>query len=768
MFYLTLTIGFGQQTFSIKGKITDTDGITIEFGEVLLLKKEQANPVRYVPIEQGFFTLGDLPRGNYSLRINCAGFKEISTEVYLDDNKSVEYQLTQSVNQLDEVTMVATKNPISYKNGTVEVDVQNPVFSAIPDALGVLARIPNVQLSPARDNITVIGKGSPLIYLDNQLVDFEVLSTLNVANLSSVELIMNPSSKYEASGRAVLVLKSKRNTKRGINGSLQETASFKRNYNNYLAANTNFGNGKLEVRASANLNHLQTWESNGFLFEIPRAQITSDYLVLVPKNKRIQRNYGLGVYLPLNGDSYLSVNSVGKFQADEFDIETASFLAIGEESSTIYTLTDNDNSNDYITSNLNFNRSFDDKWEVFLGAQHSYFDRKLGTEIANGITTEDYNLEQTRDQKFTLNTWALRMDVAYDIKTDAKWEWGASSSQARANAFSLIENLSDIENTIIDFAYTEQLYAAYTNLSLQLLKNWKLDSGLRMEHNEVKSELETIETPLVERKKTRFFPKFAMHFNFKNGISLSSSYAKSIARPNYARTSSIAAFINPVLEGTGNINLQPSITDEVSMNVQHKDKSLRFGFYKTNNPFNFTISYDDSLGVAALSQVNLDKEQGYYISALLPFSKGIWTSNNTISLNRNKISDDTGVEGRTTPFLYLYSQHQFKITKDTTLAFSAWAMTKRNEGLFQRNALYSGELTFAQKIGQSLMITLRINDIFRQLEFEDSYQIAGVRASGTYFSDGRELACSIKYNWGQKRDAKFKNKDVDENLNRIN
>ncbi len=752
---------------SLSGAVVDTMVEMVEIGDILLFEGDSESVLRYTTLIQGKFHFEELNEGNYKLQVSCLGFEPAIQNVFLDKNLELRIVLEEAINALDEVELLGAKNPITYSNGNISVDVTNPIYTASPDPIDLLSQIPNVQISPNRDALSILGRGNPLIYLDNQRVDFEVLTGLSVENLASIDIINNPSAKYEANGRAVLLLKSKRNTKSGAEGNIRETASYKRNYNNYLSSNVNLNLGKLELRGNMALNNLGAWESNTFRFSIPEANIFSDYLVVIPKNQRTQKNFGLGAYFPLKDGSYVSLNSVAKLQTDKFPIKTNSFLEVPEGSSTIITDTGNNNTKNYVSTNFNYERKLGKQIGLFTGIQHSFFETTLQTSIANGNLGDEVMLEQIRDQRYTLNTLALRIDLEQLLHNGIQWDLGASWNDTRASAFSLFEQVSETDQSVFDFDYVERLYAGYSNFSLKVNKKIGLTAGLRTEYNEVKSGLGEFASPLVERKKMRLFPKLGANTNFSKDLALSGNYAKSINRPNFSRTSTISAYINPVLEGSGNINLQPSITDEVTVNLQWKDKSFRMGYYDTTQPFTFTISYDDQQEVAILSQTNLDREQGWYITAIAPFTKGNWVSNTVVSFNYNNITD-SGTSGKASPYLYVYNNHQFILPKDTTVAVGARAITKRREGIFQRNAQIIADATVSKKFGDSLLCTLRFNDIFRQMNFVESYNLRGVLAKGQYFGDAREIAIAMRYNLGQKRDRKFKNKDVDENLQRIN
>ena len=155
------------------------------------------------------------------------------------------------------------------------------------------------------------------------------------------------------------------------------------------------------------------------------------------------------------------------------------------------------------------------------------------------------------------------------------------------------------------------------------------------------------------------------------------------------------------------------------------------------------------------------------INLTVPITKGIWTSSNSVSLSTRRIQEASATSKTAKPYLYLYTDHQFKIGKETTLSFGGWGMTKRSEGIFERNAMLVLNTAITKTFFEKLHCSLRFNDITRAMNFEEEYSINGVHADGVYFADAREIAFSMKYTFGKVKDPNYKNKNVDENLDRI-
>ncbi len=765
-FFITLSV-FGQDSFELKGTVTDSDDNPILIGDALLYDEGQVQLIQYAIITDGSFDFGDVPTGIYQLKISALGFTDYGQTVDLSKNRKISIRLLEETTQLENVDLVASKNPITTTNGNIKIDVTNPIFASMVDPLDVLSRLPNIQISPDRESISVIAKGTPLIYLGKQRIDFEEFLALSVDAIQSIEIINNPSPKYEAEGRAVVLINLKTNIAAGTTVNLSETLSIKRNLNNLLSGNGNHSNGKWNLRANLNYNQLGQWESNSFEFNIPSQNIFSDYLVLVPLNNRTQINGGLGVFLPLKGEDYISLNATLRSQTDKAPIETETLIQTDVQQDFILTETANDNSKVYQSANFNFNKKIGKKLNLFTGVQFSKFTQKLDSEISNDINGNGFQLDQNRDQEYAINAVAIRMDFEHMFSDNTKAEFGASWNNALADAFTLIqESLISQENRTW-YDYKESIQAAYFNLSSSIGEKISFNAGVRTEENRVEGVLNGNPEPLVDRANFRFFPKAGFNYQMDSTKTISLNYARAINRPNFSRTSTISVFINPFLEGTNNINILPTLTQEVSANLQIKKKSLFMGFYQNDNPVTYAISYEEGNTAATLSPINLDRERGLYIGATVPLSHKKWTATNTFTMNYNKMEDDTAEILEARPYVYAYSNHQFRIANDTVVSFGGWFMSKRREGIYQRNQLLVLEASMSKSFGP-LECALRFNDITRAMNFEERYSINGVEADGVFIADAQEMAFSVKYNFGKGKSSKFKNRDIDENLDRIN
>src|SRR5690606_9682732 len=230
-FFLSVILfGYSQATYTISGNVFDDQNESITTGDVLLFPENDDILLKYTTIIDGKFFLEAIADRTYRLKISCLGLETMERVFRLDKDLALDIELYADPTSLSEVELIAAKPIITHKNGNLKVDITNQIFSSIPSPVELLERLPNLQVSPDRESVTVIGKGTPLIYLGNQRISIDELNGLSVNDIATIEIIRNPSSKYEAEGRAVLLITHRSGKTEGILLDLSETLSLKRNF----------------------------------------------------------------------------------------------------------------------------------------------------------------------------------------------------------------------------------------------------------------------------------------------------------------------------------------------------------------------------------------------------------------------------------------------------------------------------------------------------------------------------------------------------------
>ncbi|CAM3410253.1 TonB-dependent receptor domain-containing protein [Flavobacterium chungbukense] len=668
--------------------------------------------------------------------------------------------------ELKEVVVTQNKKTFTNSNGNIKVDVANSVYSSVPNPVELLSKLPLVEISADRESISIVGKGNPLIYIDNQTVGMNDLNALSVADIKTIEIIQNPSSKYEAEGRAVILITRKLSKKDSFKTDISETASFKKNYNNYLGFNSNFKKGKIEWKANFNYNRRNPWENHSIAYQIPQESIVSDYNVTAVSNVK-QYIFGGGLFYKINDEDYLSVTINGNLKSDVFDINTFTFNQNQNDENHVFTMSDNSSSKNFINSFVNYSRkikAIDTK--LFVGFQGSNFNQHLWSLVQNNYNETELQLSQNRDQRFNVDVFSGRIDLEKKFKNELNWEYGGLYSAAKSKSDYDVFDYEKNQNTAFDYYFKEANAAVYSQFSGKI-KKVDFSVGLRVENTNVTGKYSTENVALVDKNYTNLFPKAQFSFSIDSTKSFSVDYSKSISRPNYSALSMIATYINPYFIYGSNINLGPTFADVVSATFQYHDKSVKLTLYQNKNPIYQDFVFDNQTNVLTFTEKNFQKESGYNVEFTLPFTYKFWTNTNSLIFATNKIEDESALFNSSKTYLYYYSNNTFKLPKEFTFVLSFWGATKQKEGVFERNAKLIFDMSLAKSFGKNWNCTLNYNDVFKNTIYTERFTINNISSRARYFVDANEVSITLRYSFGKIKESEFKEKSVNENESRI-
>lgn len=662
--------------------------------------------------------------------------------------------------QLNEIVIKSEMQAITNKNGNLKVDVANSVYKSIPNTIDLLSKLPKIQVNTDGESIDIIGKGSALIYIDNQKANVNDLQSLSVDDIKHIEIIHNPSAKYEADGKVLIQITRKKNKNRGFQATISETAVFKKKFNNYTAINTSFKTGQTEFKANVDYNDLNPWESNGIDYAIPAADIDADYRVAGFTNRK-QYIFGAGIFHQLNEDDYVSITVSDRIRKDAFAFETTTFNSQPRLSENIRTLGSNVADKNFWNSFVNYNnkiKSIDAA--LFGGLQFSRLNDDSAIASYNNYNQSQFAPFQSLAQDFSVSVFSGRLDFEKKWANEMKWESGALFSSADAKTGLQIFDYEQSALTDSDYQLKEKNTSAYTSFS-GTVKKIAWTAGLRMENTDIDGTYENNTIAPLRKNYTNWFPKIQLGFTIDSSKTITLDYAKSIVRPNYSAMGSGVTYINPYFAFANNINLNPSITDVVSMVFQYKNKSLRVAAYQSADVVNYSFTYNGSQNLLIFQPENFKRESGYELELTLPFQFGIWDNTNSLNGYLTKLEDPSALVNRVKPYLYYFSSHNFNFKKEWTLSLTGWGLTQQQIGIYDKRGFFIMDVA-AAKTFKNLTFSLRCNNVFRNTTYIESFNISGVNAKARYFTDTYDYSIAIKYTFGKIKDSAYQEKQVEE------
>ena len=607
LFSLFFPLTLGAET--IKGSVMDTKGTPMPFVTISVLTKDSSLITGAITDEQGKYSI-ESP----SL-VGRAGEGFLIQASYIGYHTAFggpDFVLREETERLAEVEVKAKKPLIERQMDKLVVNVSASPLAAGSNGNDILRRSPGVRIDKD-GNITVNGKGVEIwidgkpSYLSGQQLK-AMLDGTDGNTIEKIEIISNPSAKYDASGQGGIInIKTKRNMMKGLNGMLSAGyggmyfGDVKRWLNNEMVSlNLNYRGEKTYTFGQLT----QVYAQNDVDFETRRT---------VPEigSKQAIENYSYSGYnldfqyymLKLGNDWYIdSVNTFGfilqvpymRMKQDIIDDRNIGYTVVGPDTTFSKTATNTATQAPQHTANLNFTHTFNEALERELTVNVDY----------NRYSTHSANLQKT-----DFGTRSLNLDIntrqaadIYSAKLDFQtkfWQTGMietgvkyalSSTDNRMTTDSTINNVKQPQ-TISNFLYQEHVAAAYISVGKQFGEHWSAKLGLRGEYTFSHGNWTSADSVT---NKSYFDPFPTAYVGYTSSplgklqqpIAVSASYTRRIKRPNYWMLNPFRTYVDAYSYQEGNTNLSPEFNNDVELHFSWTQYfNLTFNFSHTQGMF---------------------------------------------------------------------------------------------------------------------------------------------------------------------------------------
>ncbi len=576
-----------KDSFLVKVAISNNSGIAdfenITFGKYLI----KTTSVNYVT--------------KYSVPFELSGLSVNTTIVSA-------ILIAKSAN-LKEVVVEGKKHFIQKLSDRIVVNVDNSIINAGSSAMEVLERSPGVNIDQ-NDVLSLRGKQGVIIMIDGKPTAMSgsdlanYLKGLPSSAIDRVDIITNPSAKYDAAGSAGIIdIHMKKDQRLGANGTMtagygqgiysKANAGATLNYRN-KTVNT-FGNYNYAYRVG--LNHLlldRSFYENG----IYNGGDLKDNYARSPFNSNttrfgadffIDKKTIIGFVVNANFNHYKRFADNESIVIDPQKIKSNTFKA---------NATNNDHANN-VVANLNFKHTFDSTGkEITADFDYGYYDSKSLTvnatsyyKLDGSILQPDYILDG--NQKGKLNFKTAKVDYVNPLKKGAKWEAGfktsfvSSDNDARFFDMSSGTPENDVNKTN-HFLYHENNNAAYLNFSKEL-KKINFQFGLRGEQTDIRTE-QKIGNAKFDSSYFQLFPSAFFNYKFKEEQTLGVSVSRRIDRPGYSDLNPFLFLIDVSTYATGNTGLLPQLTWSYELSYTVKSLNFSVSYSHTKDDQNITLA----------------------------------------------------------------------------------------------------------------------------------------------------------------------------------
>ncbi len=587
---------------------------SLENATVEILRKKDSVLVKAgITDKSGLAELENIRLGDYLLRVSIVNYSPYYSSFSLTEEKAElslpKITLQPSATQLGAVTVTGRKPFIQKLSDRIVVNVENSIVSAGSSAMDVLERSPGVIVDQ-NDIISLRGRAGVIIMIDGKPTAMggadlaNYLRGLPSAAIERIDIITNPSAKYDAAGNSGIIdIRMKKDQRLGTNGTF--TAGYGQGVYPKANAGTtfNYRNKKINIFGNYNyayrvgLNHLildRNFYSNGIYnggdlkdnyskmpFQSNASRLGMDFF---PSKKTI-----VGFVVNGNFNKFKRRNNNSSTVIDPQEQPISTFEANAR----------NNDKNTNLVANVNFKHTFDSTGkEITADLDYgSYTSHSLSRNATryyklDGTSLQpDYVLDGDQDGKLTFKT--AKVDYVNPLKKAAKWEAGFKtsfvSSDNDAKFFDVSDGTpKDDVNKTNHFLYDENNFAAYANFSKQF-KKWDFQIGLRAEHTEVKTyqvkgDIHWDSTYL------QFFPSAFFNYKLKEDKTLGVSVSRRIDRPGYSQLNPFLFLIDVTTYATGNPGLLPQFTWSYELSYTVKNINFTLGYSHTDRNQNIVIT----------------------------------------------------------------------------------------------------------------------------------------------------------------------------------
>ncbi|WP_298514477.1 outer membrane beta-barrel family protein [uncultured Kordia sp.] len=790
LFFFSVSMyGQNKETTFVKGKVISEKNESLPFVNVLLNTSDGTLVKATISDVDGNFNIKNIPQGTYVLKVSFVGYETISKEINAVSSETNigSIQMKVSSESLDAVTVVAEKPIIQVEPDKTVFNVANTVGSAGNNGLEILRKAPGVRLDND-NNVIVEGKTGVLVYIDGRqsfLAGDDLtayLQSLQADTIESIEIITQPSSKYDAAGNAGIInIKLKREKGLGTRGSVSSTVTvgdYART-NNSVSVNSRFKKwnffGTYSNFLGRSTSFINLYRTQGD--KIFDSQADSE-------NESFSNNFRTGADYYLSKESILGTVVTLNFRDAESTSNNITPI-IDRNTSVIDSIlrAPNSSENNSFNLNANINYRYKDTLGTSFSADLDYgrYSRDRFNNQPNFYTTptgEVLNANITyQETPIDIDIYAAKVDYGQKLGKGSFETGGKVSKVVTDNTFNFFDVINGANNLNLNrsnqFEYDEEIYAVYTKYNFGI-NNWKFQAGLRMEHTSSEGRLtaeNTAQNQVVSRNYTDFFPSAGISYQANPINSFALSYSRRIQRPNYQILNPFEFQLDELSFTRGNPFLQPQYTDNFKLSHTYKYTLTTSFSYSYISDFFAQVTEAVGENRNFLSTRNVADQQVYNLSVSYPFRVNDWwrayanvygSYSKYTATNPAFISIDQETFG-------FYAQNTFSLPKDVKLEVSGWYSSPSIwGGTYETRSL--GSLNIAvQKSWGNWTGKITANDVLYTIPWQGMTQFGNLRIDGNGGSDSRNINFYLRYSFGNSdvKTAKKRDGSLEDEKGRI-
>jgi iron complex outermembrane recepter protein len=782
---ITTITSFAQNFSKVSGQINDNNGKAIANATIMLQKAKDSSLVKTaISDAKGGYEFLQVKTGSYFVTATVAGMKKTASPVFevKENENATAPQLTAQAapKDLSGVTVTSKKPMVEVRADKTILNVEGTINAVGNDALELLRKSPGVMVDKD-DNLSLAGKNGVQVYIDGKPSPLSgadlaaYLKSMQSTQIESIELITNPSAKYEAAGNAGIInIRLKKDKSIGTNGNLNAGYGIGvySKYNGGIALNHR--NKNMNIFGNYNYNT----GINEMNFKLYREQGDS---IFDQKNSILMRNkyghnYKAGADFFINKKSTVGFMVNGNISKSLTETEGPMYIIYKPTNTTSKLLlasSDNDSKRDNINANINYRYAVSGGSELNIDADYGNFKIRSNQFQPNDYYNAGGNIKLYSNvyrmiSPTDINIFSVKADYERNFYKGRLGFGGKTGFVKTDNDFRRYNVTGS--NEVYDkdksnrFKYTENINALYVNYN-RPFKGFMLQVGLRVEntvsdgkstglqYNSATSSYVSYDSS-INRNYTDLFPSFALTFN-KNPMSqFGITYSRRIDRPAYQDLNPFEFKLNDYTFMKGNTQLKPQYTNSFGLTHTYK--------YKLNTQLNYSHVKDiftqlpdtTDKSKSFLTKKNLATQDIVSLNISYPYQKK-WYSffvnvNSYYSLYKANFGGGDRNVNLDVFALTFYMQNSFNLGTGFKAELSGFYSSPTIwQGTFKSIAMYSIDGGLQKNILKGKgMLKASVSDMFRLMKWKGNTNFSGQfnEASGRW--ESRQFKLNFTYRFG--------------------
>ena len=787
---------------SIAGIAKDEQGKVLSGASIALKKATDSSVVKLaVTNSSGKYEFSDIQAGKYFINVSHVGLVPQNSAAFELNGAAVnvpDMVLPKADGKMKEVVVISRKPAIEVRADKTILNIEASINAVGSDALELLRKSPGVMVD-REDNISMSVKNGVQIYIDGRPSPLsgkdlsEYLKTIQSSMIETIELITNPSAKYDAAGNAGIInIRLKKNKSLGTNGSVNG------GYNQGIFPKYNGGISLNNRSKRMNLfgNYTYSRNRNEMFMNLYREQLDTSFdqkSSMTSRSKTHGFKAGMDYFINSKQTFGLMVN--GNFNDNTFTNYSKTpitYIPTGVLDRILIA----DNGSFGFRDNMNFNANYryadTTGRELNMDADYGYYD------LFNNQMQPNYYLNPNgtpRDSAIYNMIAPTDIDI-YTFKTDYEQNYKKGRLGA-GGKISYVESTNDFQRynvlkgvNVLDtlrsnaFNYTENINAGYVNYNKQF-KKVMVQLGFRVENTNAKGHssgfrrvgnaYQGYDSTFI-RNYTDVFPSAAVTFNKNPMKQWSLSYSRRIDRPAYQDLNPFEFKLDEYTFQKGNTELRPQYTNSIGITFMYKyTLNVTLNYSHVDDVFTQLIDTAEK-SKTFITKKNLATQDITSLNISYPFQRKWYTFFGNFNTYYTMYKADLGGPGRKVNLdvfaFNFYMQHAARIGKKGWSAeLSGWYSSPSIwQGTFESKEMWSVDAGVMKTVFQGKgNVKVSVSDIFQSMRWGGVSNFAGqyMKASGGWESRLFKLNFTYRFGSAQIKAARQRKAGLEDENKRV-